>query len=60
MLSGIKKLITNDGITHIDVNDLIEDISDEVCIVNRITLIVGFILGAISMVIVDKNCLEIT
>jgi hypothetical protein len=54
MFSGIKKLITNDGITHIDVNDLIEDISDKVCIIIRITLIVGFVLGAIGMAIVNK------
>jgi hypothetical protein len=54
MFSGVKKLITNDGITHIDVNDLIEDISDKVCIIIRITLIVGFVLGAIGMAIVNK------
>jgi hypothetical protein len=54
MFSGIKKLITNDGISHIDVNDLIEDISDKVCIIIRITLILGFVLGAIGMAIVNK------
>ena len=47
-------LMEKDRVTLADVCDLMDDISDEVCIMLRSTLIMGFVLGAICMAIVDK------
>ena len=54
MFSGLKQLMEKDSITLIDVYDVIDDISDEVWIMLRTTLIIGFVLGVICMAIVDK------
>ena len=54
MFSGFKKLIEKDRITLADVCDLMDDISDEVWIMLRTTLIIGFVLGAICMALVGK------
>jgi hypothetical protein len=54
MISGFEKLIPKDSITLTDVYDLVDDISDKVCVMIRITLVIGFVLGAICMAIVDK------
>jgi hypothetical protein len=54
MISGFEKLIPKDSIALTDVYDLVDEISDEVCVMLRITLVIGFVLGAISMAIVDK------
>jgi hypothetical protein len=54
MFSGFKKLMEKDSIALTDVYDLVDDISDKVCVMIRITLVIGFILGAICMAIVDK------
>ena len=54
MYSGIKKLIPKDKITVNDVYDLIDDICDKVCQMLNITLIIGFVFGALCMSIVDR------
>ena len=50
----IKKLIEKDRITIFDVYELVDKISDKVYTMIQITLIVGIVLGAISMAIVNK------
>jgi hypothetical protein len=54
MISGLKQLMEKDSISITDVYDLVDDISDKVCVMIRITLVIGFVLGAICMAIVDK------
>lgn len=58
MISGYKTLMEKmekkDSIAITDVYALVDDISDKVCVIIRITLVIGFVLGAICMAIVDK------
>ena len=54
MFSGVKKLMKKDSISLTDVYDLIDDICDKVYVMTQITLIIGFVLGAICMAIVNK------
>lgn len=54
MFSGIKKLIEKDRISHVDVYDLVNDICDKVYVMLQTTLVIGIVIGAICMAIVDK------
>lgn len=54
MFSGYKQLIEKDKITLNDVYDLVDDIRDKVYVMIQITLVIGFILGAIFMAIANK------
>ena len=54
MFSGIKKLMEKDRIEITDVYDLVDDICDKVYVMLQTTLVVGIVIGAICMAIVNK------
>ncbi len=54
IFSGLKQLMEKDSISITDVYALVDDICDKVHVMIQITLVIGFVLGAVCMAIVDK------
>jgi hypothetical protein len=54
MFSVFKKLLEKDKITHTDVYEMLDEITDKVYTMIQITLIIGISFGAICMAIVNK------
>ena len=54
IFSGLKQLMEKDSISITDVYALVDEICDKVYVMIQITLVIGFVLGAICMAIVDK------